>query len=141
MFLDAMPTFDDFSFVVTRLSVKERTLEHRLRHDLCLLVPVYAIEATAADRHWVRSVYPTPPTALAEVEGPLCLHVEVSPMPHYFGLWMRTVNADHLTWRIHSTLWAQAAAGMILSEASSASNRRNCTCFRRGWSQAYGWWA
>ncbi len=82
------------------------------------LVPAHAIETTVADRHWIRSVYLSPPAALAEVEMPRGSYVEVSPMRHYYGLWMRTVNADHLTWRIHTTLWAQTAAGMILSEAS-----------------------
>ncbi len=31
---------------------------------------------------------------------------------------MRSVNADHLIWRIHATFWSQAAAGMNLAESS-----------------------
>ncbi len=43
-------------------------------------------------------------------------------MTHYYSLWMRTVSAENLTWRIHATLWAQAAAGMIISESSRSVN-------------------
>ncbi len=113
-----MPTFDDFLFVDTRRSLKEMTLEHRPRHDLRLVIPAHVVDATAPDRYWVRSVYPTLPTALAEVEVLRGLHAELSPMTRYYGLCMRSFHSDHLTWRMQAALWAQAAAGMMLTEAS-----------------------
>ncbi len=57
--------FDDFSLVYT--SLKKRTLEHRLRYALGLVIPAHVVEATAADRYWDRSVYQTLQTALAKV--------------------------------------------------------------------------
>ncbi len=70
LFPDVMPTFDDFSVADTRRNMKERLLEHRLRRDLGLVVAAHAMESTAADRYWIRTVYPTLPAAFAEVEVP-----------------------------------------------------------------------
>ncbi len=59
LFLDVIATFDDFSVADTRRNIKERPLDHLLRQDLGLVIPVHVIELTAADRYWIRTVYST----------------------------------------------------------------------------------
>ncbi len=82
------------------------------------MILAHSIEATAADRYRVSRCTRPCPNAVAEVEVLRGQHVEVSPMTHYYGFWMQSVNADYLTWRIYATIRAQAAAGMILAESS-----------------------